>query len=76
MAMPSRADLLELDVAARLDLIEDLWESIADDPMGAAQLTLTDADRAMLDERLREHREDPSAARPWAVVRAEILKAR
>jgi hypothetical protein len=27
----------------------------------------------MLDQRLREHRNDPSAARPWAEVRAAIL---
>ncbi|MEO8337072.1 MAG: addiction module protein [bacterium] len=30
--MPSRAELLKLDVATRLELIEELWDSIASDP--------------------------------------------
>jgi len=76
MAMPSRADLLKLDVAARLELIEALWDSIADDPESAAQLSLTDSERELLDQRLREHEEDPGAARPWAEVRAAILARR
>jgi putative addiction module component (TIGR02574 family) len=76
MAMPTRAEIRKLDVATRLELIEELWDSIADDQDAVAQLPLTDGERAILDERLREHRENPSAARPWAEVRAEILKAR
>jgi len=76
MAMPSRAELLKMDVLTRLKLIEELWDSIADEPSAASQLPLTDADRALLDQRLREHEENPSAARPWAEVRAEILKQR
>ena len=65
-----------MDVLTRLKLIEELWDSIADEPSAASQLPLTDADRALLDQRLREHEENPSAARPWAEVRAEILKQR
>ncbi len=76
MAMPSRAELLKLDVATRLELIEELWDSIANDPVAASQLPLTDAERDLLAERLREHRDNPTAARPWAEVRAEILKTK
>lgn len=74
--MIAKADLLKLDVAERLELIEELWDSIASDPTAASQIPLTDAERALLDERLREHRAHPDAARPWAEVRAEILKQR
>jgi len=74
MAMPTRAEILKLDVETRLELIEELWESIANDQAAAADLPLTDAERVMLDERLREHREGRSLTRPWAEVRAEILK--
>ena len=74
MAMPSTAELLKLDVATRLKLIEELWDSIAGDPAAAAQLPLTYAERALLDQRLREHAENPSSARAWTQVRAEILK--
>lgn len=76
MAIPSRAEILQLDVAARLELIEELWDSIASDPGAAAALPLSDEERALLDERLREHRDAPSAARPWVDVRSEILKSR
>lgn len=76
MAMPSRADLLTLDVATRLELIEALWDSIAEDPASIAQLSLTDSERELIDQRLREHREDPAAAQPWAEVRAAILAQR
>jgi len=68
--------LLTLDVATRLELIEALWGSIADDPASAVQLPLTAAERELLDQRLREHREDPTAARPWAEARAAILARR
>jgi putative addiction module component (TIGR02574 family) len=73
MVMPSRADLMKLDVAARLELIEALWESIVDDDDAAAQLPLTNAERAMLDERLHDHRAGRSTERPWQEVRADIL---
>lgn len=76
VAMPSRADLLKLDVATRLELIEALWDSIAEDPASAAQVSLTDSERELIDQRLREHEEDPAAARPWAEVRAAILARR
>ena len=76
MATISKAELLKLDVAERLELIEELWDSIAADPDASARLPLTDDERALLDARLEEHRANPSAARPWAEVRAEILKRR
>ena len=65
--------MLALDVSARLELIEALWDSIAADPANAAQLPLTATEREMLDQRLREHREDPTGERPWAEARAAIL---
>jgi len=76
MAIPSHADILKLDVATRLELIEELWDSIVVDEAAAAQLPLTDAERTMLDERLREYRAGRASTRPWAEVRADILKNR
>jgi putative addiction module component (TIGR02574 family) len=76
MAAISKAELLKLEVAERLELIEELWDSIAGDPHGGDQVPLTDEERALLETRLQAHRADPDAARPWAEVRAEILKQR
>lgn len=74
--MLSKADLLKLDVATRLELIEELWDSIASDEVAASQLPLTEDERAMLDERLREYRADPASGQSWADARAELLKQR
>jgi putative addiction module component (TIGR02574 family) len=68
--MLSKADLLKLDVAQRLALIEEIWETIAADPN--AQLPISDEEKAMLDARLEEHDADPSAAKSWSDVRAEL----
>jgi putative addiction module component (TIGR02574 family) len=76
VATISKADLLKLDVATRLELIEELWDSIASDDAAAAQLPLTEGERALLDDRLREYRADPESGQSWAEVRAEILNRR
>ena len=74
VATISSADLLKLDVTTRLELIEELWDSIANDEAAARQMPLTEDERALLDQRLREHRAAPEAGQPWAEVRDEILR--
>jgi putative addiction module component (TIGR02574 family) len=74
--MISKSDLLELDVASRLELIEELWDSIASDPSAASQVPLGEDERELLEQRLEEHRTDPGSARSWQETRAEILKQR
>ena len=59
------ADLLELSVAERIQLVEDLWDSIAAVPEA---LPLTDAQREELDRRLDAYHRDPSAGSPWEEV--------
>ena len=65
------AELRKLSVAERIQLAEDLWDSIALDP--AAVPGLTDAQRQELQRRLRAHDSDPSTAVPWEQVRAEMM---
>lgn len=76
VATISKADLLKLTVAERLELIEELWDSIASDPNAAAEIPISEDECALLDERIREYESNPSAARPWSDVRAELLKRR
>ena len=64
--------LRRLSVAERLQLVEDLWDSIAQDSPDEA-LPVTPELAAELDRRVAEHERDPAAARPWPEVRAEIL---
>ena len=66
----SLADVLHLSVSERIQLVEDIWDSIA----ATAPPVLSDAQRAELDRRLKSHGEDPQAGTPWAQVRQEIME--
>ena len=72
VATISKADLLKLDIAQRLELIEELWESIVEEANVGATLPLSAADRELLDQRLREDDEDPDAAIPWSEAKARL----
>lgn len=65
------AELRKLSVAERIQLAEDLWDSIALEPSEVPGLT--DAQRQELRRRQRAHESDPSTAVPWEQVRAELL---
>jgi len=69
MAKPA-IDLAALTAAEKLELIDELWQSLSPD-----DFTLTDTQRQELDRRLdRLDREGPSAT-PWLEVRERIEKA-
>ena len=63
-------DFTKLTVAERIQLAEDLWDSLSEAP---EVLTLTDAQRAELDRRLQAHRSDPEAVVSWDTLRQELL---
>ena len=69
MSTISVADLLHLSVAERIQLVEDLWDSIATRPEA---LELTEAQRLEIDRRLAEHDANPTSAIPWEDVRARL----
>lgn len=67
----TRLDFRHLTVAERIQLAEDLWDSVA---QSEELLELTSAQRAELDRRLAVHLDDPSTAIPWEVFRKELLE--
>lgn len=69
MSTISVSDLLHLSVAERIQLVEDLWDSIATEP---EVMELTQAQKEELDRRLAEHKADPGSAIPWEEVRARL----
>ncbi len=71
MSKFARKDILSLSIAERIELIGDLWDSMAEVPEAIA---LTDAQKAELDRRLDAHHRNPTAGAPWPVVRARIAK--
>ena len=70
MGKVSLADVLDLSVPERIQLVEDIWDSIASIP---ARPALTEAQRAEIDRRLEAHRKDPKASSPWDEVKQRIL---
>jgi len=65
--------LRQLPVAERLQLVEDLWDSIAVETP-PPELPLTPALRAELDRRLKDLDSGREKSIPWAEVRDSILK--
>ncbi|MEJ0000384.1 MAG: addiction module protein [Verrucomicrobiota bacterium] len=64
------ADVLQLSVAERIQLAEDIWDSIATAP---EQMILTDAQRAELDRRLDDYHRHPDEGTPWEVLKKQLL---
>jgi putative addiction module component (TIGR02574 family) len=62
-------DILKLTVSERLDLIEAIWESIADLPDA---LPVTEAQRQELDRRLSLYGHDRPRLSSWDEVRARL----
>ncbi len=63
-------ELLELSPAERVQLAEDLWDSVAATPGDIP--ALTEAQRDEIDRRMADHERDPSSARTWDDVRARL----
>jgi len=68
--MKDLAQLLELPASERLQLVEAIWDSLAEDP---GDVPVSDAVREELDRRLAAYEADPSSARPWDEIRAELF---
>jgi putative addiction module component (TIGR02574 family) len=62
-------DISKLSVAERIQLAEDLWDSVAAE---TGELPLTAAQTSELDRRLADLERDPQAGASWQEVRARI----
>jgi putative addiction module component (TIGR02574 family) len=69
----STAEIEQLSIAERVQLAEDIWDSIAAAP---EMLPVTEAQRAELDRRLALLGQDPSRTVPWDEVRSKLSQAR
>lgn len=64
------ADALELSVSERIQLVTEIWDSIAACP---EKIELTEATRQLLRKRLAAYRANPEAGSPWEDVKGRIL---
>jgi putative addiction module component (TIGR02574 family) len=71
MSRLAKEDILNLSVSERIQLVEDIWDSIADVPEA---LALTDDQKRELDNRLDARRLRPDEGSPWEKVRERIQK--
>jgi len=65
------ADILELGVSERIQLIEDAWDSISQIP---DEVQLSDEKKLELDNRLSAYHQNPTSGAPWHEIRESIEK--
>jgi putative addiction module component (TIGR02574 family) len=61
--------VLGLSVPERIQLVEDIWDTILDVP---ESITLTNKQKAELDIRLKAYEKDPDEGSSWEEVRKRI----
>ena len=60
-----------LDTNKKLEVLDQLWEQVSADPDA---IPLSEAQRELLDERLRQHEEKPQDVCGWDEVKSEALR--
>ena len=64
-------DILQLTIAERIQLAEDIWDSIAASP---ESVLVTDEQRQELDRRLQAYAQNPSEGVPWDELKDTVRK--
>lgn len=65
-------NLRDLSVSERIQLVEDIWDSLAEENPQALQLT--PMQRAEVRKRLVAHEQQPDSAQPWEAIRESLFK--
>lgn len=66
-------EILELSISERLQIVEDIWDSIASD---ASDLPLSEELCSELDLRLEEFEENPDEGISWAELKGRLQESR
>jgi len=62
----SAAEALELPIPERIQLVTEIWDSIAEVP---EKIELTPSTRKLLAKRLEEFRANPESGSPWSEIK-------
>jgi putative addiction module component, TIGR02574 family len=73
MKYPTPSELQELSASDRLQLLEDVWETLVRAP---DSLPLSDEHRRVIERRLEAFDSDPSAGASWEEVKRRVKKQR
>jgi len=68
--MISTSDIAQLSVAERIQLVEDIWDTIAAHPEA---LRVSGELGMGLDRRVEDYRQDPNCGSSWDDARARIV---
>lgn len=66
------ANYKSLPLSERIQLVEDIWDSIAEETAIPHQISAED--RAELHRRMDAHKADPSSSIAWEQVRAALFR--
>jgi len=67
------SEILELSVAEKIRIVEEIWNSIA---KNSESLQLSDEERAELDRRLQEYRKDPTEGIEWNQLKTKLSRTK
>lgn len=62
-------EILALTVEDRIELAMSIWDSVAEE-----STHLSEEEKQLLDERLQDHRDNPTTGESWEAVRARLWK--
>ncbi|MGE0884177.1 MAG: addiction module protein [Blastocatellales bacterium] len=66
------SEILQLSVAERIQLVEDIWDSVAAFP---DEVALTEAQKKELDRRLQSYAQNPQEGIPWEDLKAQLSQS-
>jgi putative addiction module component (TIGR02574 family) len=66
----SATDALDLSIPERIQLVEDIWDTIA---VKADSLKLTEEEKKIIDARLEKYHQNPELGSPWEDVYKRIV---
>ncbi|PSB55064.1 addiction module protein [Chamaesiphon polymorphus] len=64
-----KVEISQLSISERIQLAEDLWDSILD---RQDEVQLSPLQQQELDRRLNRHRQDPTAGSSWETVKQRL----
>ena len=62
-------DTLELSIPERIQLVEDIWDTISEQ---TESIELSEQEKKIIDERLDAYHQNPGSGSPWADVYKRI----
>jgi len=67
------SEILQLSVAERIQIVEDIWDSISESP---DSLELSEAEKAELDKRLESYQKNPNEGIEWEALKKNLSESR